>query len=180
MSIPYNPGFALQAAKPLELDAWLMDRNERLQRFTDLCISLENTTGGKAVYQQDWDRLSVVGYEPDPSAREIPDGWRKEKGETYLVPIRSTAAGKALLQELSALTVELPPPPGLPVSIRGGLRRNSFHIEQLNGRYWATLGWRPDSLDEVDRERWIDSPLSRYWADRETMDAVTERLTGGQ
>lgn len=177
MSTPPDAvGFVLQAAKPEELDAWLMDRNERFQRFTDHCLELENMYGGRAVYVQTFGMLYLRGFLPDPEMKDLPEGWRKERGEGHLVPALRTPAGKEASKFLDRCTVATPPAPGLPESIRGGLRSGAFFVEQLNGRWYATLGWQPDSLSTVDRERWIDAPLSRYWADREVMDGLTSRM----
>lgn len=178
MSRTKSPVYALQSAKPEEVDAWLSERLERLAQFKVSCDALEKEVGGTPIVRQSYWDLSLDGFEPADRTVELPDGWRRERSYPYYaVPALRSKAGKALAASLAMATVPLPPPPGLPSTVRAGLVMGQFLPEQLNGRWYATLTFDPqaDTIEGVDPERWFPAPLSRYWEDRETMDALAPK-----
>lgn len=173
------PAYVLQSAKPEEVDAWLIDRNERLARFEANCEDFQAKVGGKAVYRQSYEDLTIVGYETtSPRDAELPEGWRRERSYPYhVVPALRSKAGKAAWAALAEYRVEIPPPPGLPNLIWGANVMGQFWTEQVNGRWYATLTFIPreEGNKAADPERWFPAPLSRYYADHEAVEALLAR-----
>lgn len=100
-----------------------------------------------------------------------PPGWRTERNKGYLVPSRTTKAGKKIAVEFDAL-VRLPDvraalePFGMPAHQWEGNRITAYAARRDQDEIW--IRWedvRADELDEkVDHSRWMQVKLSEYYA----------------
>lgn len=181
---PHTPVAVLQAAKPEEMEAWKMHHDALVEAFHVNSMKFKADMDALEVYyQRSYKGLSISGWKPSDPAAPLPEGWRRERdGQRMIVPALRTKVGKAQGKLLSDLSVELPPAPGLPDIVWGQGYMGRFHIEALNGRWYASLGFNlrtdePLDAQGIDTGRWLPAPLSRYHSDREVMEAFAAART---
>ena len=142
------------------MDAW----SEKMQA-TLITLGVD---GREVWYDQVSGRIIGLGH---TGGDDVPEGWRVDARTGYLVPRRSTKAGKQIAAVLDGM--RRPDPralPGMPAQVMAGVHFLTCGLEYMGGALYVRWS-RPIPEKLVDSAIWERIKLSEYYAALEAHQA---------
>jgi hypothetical protein len=131
------------------------------------CFLSEHAPEGAAaqIVEGVWGRM-MVGISLDGRADEVPDGWRLDPRQGFLVPRRNTRRGKTIVEALGKVRMANPRDdlPGMP-SLHWAGRSFAWPAVEFHGEaMYVVWGGGGPPAEEIDSDVWERVRLSEWYA----------------